>query len=81
MSDRLIPMDEVVDRVCLSKAQVYRLINAGRFPKPVPIGRHRIAFIECEVQAWIDQLVNLREAGTGVQERSERAKHASGGRR
>ena len=81
MSDRLISMEEVVNRVCLSKSQVYNLINAGRFPKPVPIGRHRIAFIEGEVQTWIDHLVNLREAGAGVQERSARAKHASGGRR
>lgn len=81
MSDRLLPMDEVVNRVCLSKSQVYKLINTGRFPRPVPIARHRIAFIECEVQAWIDQLVNLREAGVGAHERSTRAKHASGGRR
>lgn len=80
MSDRLISMEEVAHRVCLSKSKVYNLINAGRFPKPVPVARHRIAFVECEVQAWIEQLICLREAGAGVKERSARAKHASGGR-
>lgn len=81
MADRLISMEETAKRVSLSKSQVYKLMAMDRFPKSVPVARHRIAFLECEVQNWIDQLVALREAGVGVEERSARAKHASGGRR
>ena len=55
MSERLIPTVVVLDRICMSKTQMYRLIAAGEFPKPVPIGRHRVAFLETEVAAWIDE--------------------------
>ena len=52
--ERLIPTDVVLDRICMSKTQMYRLINAGEFPKPIPVGRHRVGFLESEVDAWIE---------------------------
>lgn len=78
--DRLLPMDEVLACVSISKTQLYRLINAGEFPKPVPVGRHRVAFVEREVQAWIAARVRLRDGVAGAAARRERAKHAVGGR-
>jgi prophage regulatory protein len=42
MSDRLIPLSAVLERICISKTVLYRRINSGEFPKPVPIGQHRI---------------------------------------
>ena len=48
MSERLIPAVVVLDRVCMSRTQLYRLINAGEFPKPVPVGRQRVAFTVLE---------------------------------
>lgn len=80
-SPRLLPTAVVLDRVCMSKPTLYRLINAGEFPKPVPVGRQRVAFVESEVAAWINQRVGLRDAGIGVGERRERALRAVGGRR
>ena len=61
MSERLIPTSVVLDRICLSKTQLYRLINAGEFPRPIPIGRLRVAFLETEVAAWIDK--RIQESG------------------
>lgn len=78
--DRLLPMDEVLACVSISKTQLYRLINTGEFPKPVPVGRHRVAFVEREVQAWIGARVRLRDDAAGAELRRERAKHAVGGR-
>jgi prophage regulatory protein len=78
MSERLIPTSVVLDRICLSKTQLYRLINAGEFPKPVPIGRLRVAFLETEVAAWIEERSQLRDEG--VEMRRQRAIRAVGGR-
>ncbi len=80
-TSRLIPTSVVLDRVCMSKTQLYRLINAGEFPKPVPVGRHRVAFLESEVADWIDARVRLREDGNGAEARRDRAVRAVGGRR
>lgn len=73
---RLLSMAAVLDRVCLSKTQLYRLINSGEFPKPVPVGRQRVAFLEREVTSWIDARVRLRDEGVGNETRRQRAMHA-----
>ncbi|MGE0055706.1 MAG: helix-turn-helix transcriptional regulator [Hyphomicrobium sp.] len=78
--DCLLPMDEVLERVSISKTQLYRLINAGEFPKPVPMGRHRVAFLASEVQAWIKSRARLRDEGFGAETRRRRAIRAVGGR-
>jgi prophage regulatory protein len=77
---RLIPTAVVLDRISMSKPTLYRLINAGEFPKPVPVGRQRVAFVEGEVQEWIDQRIGLRDAGVGAADRRQRAIRAVGGR-
>lgn len=77
---RLLPTAVVLDRVCMSKTQLYRLINAGEFPKSVPIGRHRVGFVEAEVNAWLEARIQMRTDGVGTEARRQRAIHAVGGR-
>lgn len=57
MSNILIRMPEVMRRSALRKAWIYKLISQGRFPKPVKIGSRAIAFVESEVDAWINQRI------------------------
>lgn len=53
----LIRLPEVQRRVGYGKAWVYKLIAQNRFPKPVKIGTRSIAFIESEIDEWIDQRI------------------------
>lgn len=53
MPERLISMKQVLERVPVTKAQVYRWIRAGTFPKQVSLGPQTIAFREAEVDEWI----------------------------
>ena len=57
---RLIRLPEVLKRVGLSRARMYGLINAGRFPKQVRIGLRSVAFIESEIEAWMDSVIVAR---------------------
>lgn len=54
---RLIKMPEVMHRTANGKAWIYRLIAQGRFPQPVKIGSRSIAFVESEIDAWIEQRI------------------------
>ncbi len=76
MSDRLVSLNAVLDRICISKTDLYRRINSGEFPKPVPIGRHRIAFVESEVVTWILSRLEARDNGEWAAGRRARALHA-----
>ncbi|MDR0806989.1 MAG: AlpA family transcriptional regulator [Enterobacteriaceae bacterium] len=53
----LIRLPEVQRRTGYGKAWLYKLIAQGRFPKPIKIGIRSIAFIECEVDEWINQRI------------------------
>lgn len=57
---RLIRLPEVLKRVGLSRARMYGLINAGRFPKQVRIGLRSVAFIESEIEEWMDSVIAVR---------------------
>ncbi|HAX5307985.1 TPA: AlpA family transcriptional regulator [Escherichia coli O157] len=50
---RLIRLPEVLHRAGYGKAWIYHLINQNRFPSPVKIGARSVAFIESEVDEWI----------------------------
>ena len=74
MSDRFISMSEVLDRICLSKTHLYRKINAGQFPKQIPLGPQKVAFLESEIEAWMKARLHAREFNEGVQARHEKAR-------
>lgn len=75
--ERFITIEEVLDRVCLSRTQLYRLINANDFPQQVPLGPYKVAFVESEVDGWIEARLEARKRGEGKQERRQRALHSA----
>ena len=58
---RLIRRPEVIAKVGLQTSQIYDLIAEGRFPTPVPIGARAVAWLESEIDAWIDARIGDRE--------------------
>jgi prophage regulatory protein len=52
-SDRLIGLDEVQNRVALSKTTLWRLRKLHAFPDPVPVSPGRVLWSERSINAWI----------------------------
>lgn len=57
MSQSFIRLSEVMRRTGYSKAWIYRLLKEQRFPASIKIGSRSIAFIESEVDEWINQRI------------------------
>ncbi|EEW0717987.1 TPA: AlpA family transcriptional regulator [Escherichia coli] len=57
MSNTLIRLTEVQRRTGYSKAWIYRLMGQGKFPVSVKIGSRAIAFVESEIDEWINQRI------------------------
>ncbi|MHA3681043.1 MULTISPECIES: helix-turn-helix transcriptional regulator [Yersinia] len=53
----LIRFHEVQKRTGYSKAWLYRLMNQNRFPQSIKIGTRSIAFVESEIDEWINQRI------------------------
>lgn len=58
MSQSLIRLPEVQRRTGYSKAWIYRLIDKGEFPKQIKLGTRAIAFIESEIDTWIENKIS-----------------------
>ena len=50
---RLIRLPEVMSRVGLGRSTIYRWMSEGKFPKPVQLGGHAVAWVEEEVETWV----------------------------
>lgn len=55
---RLIRIREVQHRVGLGRSTIYRWMAQGRFPKPVQLGGHVVAWLEGDIEEWIDRSRN-----------------------
>lgn len=54
--DYLLPRKTVEELSGLSRATIYRLIKAGRFPRPLSIGTGSVRWRQSEVIAWQQSL-------------------------
>lgn len=61
MTIRLLRRPEVEQLVGLSRSTIYTRLEKGTFPKPVPLGGRLVAWVESDIQAWIEERID--EAG------------------
>jgi len=61
MPHKVLRLPVVMNRVGLGSSFIYLLIQRGEFPKPIKIGARAVAWIEPEVDVWIEE--RLAERG------------------
>lgn len=61
---RFLRLAEVRNRVGYGRATIYRLMAAGQFPRSYSLGARAVAWLESEIDAWIEARV---KAGRAVQ--------------
>ncbi len=59
-SPRLLRLCQVLDKTGLKRSQVYAYMRTGDFPKSVKIGPASVAWLESEIDEWINAKVNSR---------------------
>lgn len=59
-SHRLLRLPQVLDKTGLKRPQIYSYMKAGTFPKSVKIGPSSVAWLESEIDDWINQKLNNR---------------------
>lgn len=60
MPQRLLRLNEVKQRTGLSKSSIYNQITDGTFPEPVQIGARAVAWVEDEIEEWINNRIAER---------------------
>jgi len=59
---QLIDKRELTRLVKYSPQHIARLEKAGRFPKRIRLGQNRVAWLLSEIEAWIDERLQRRDA-------------------
>ena len=60
MTKRFLSKSDVRAKIKLSYTQTKRLVDAGKFPKPLRLGPYRTSrtvYVEAEVDAWMDDQI------------------------
>lgn len=55
---RVIRLNEVKDKVGLSRSTIYRRISNGEFPKPILLGGRASGWIEDEIDEWLMRCIS-----------------------
>ncbi len=59
---KLLRRPKVEQLTGLGRSSIYALMKEGSFPQSVPLGRRAVAWVEAEVEAWIDERIHARHA-------------------
>jgi prophage regulatory protein len=51
---RFSKIPAVCKRTARSRSSIYKAISEGKFPKPYKIGDRAVAFLDSEIDQWID---------------------------
>jgi prophage regulatory protein len=57
---RLIRLKEVMRMTGLARSTIYKIMKEGAFPSSVPLQSRAVAWVECEVQEWIEARLRAR---------------------
>ncbi len=60
ITSRLIRMKEVLKICGMSRTSLYREVKAQKFPSPVKLSARSVAWLENEVNEWINARTSLR---------------------
>ncbi|MBM7038070.1 AlpA family transcriptional regulator [Vibrio ulleungensis] len=57
---RFLKLKEVIKKTALSRSAIYRKMDEGSFPKSVSLGDRAVAWIESEVEEWMEHCLKQR---------------------
>lgn len=59
-SERLLVLDEVITKTRMKRSTIYSKMKSGEFPKNISISANRIAWLESEIDSWMENKINQR---------------------
>ena len=60
--ERFIRLPQVKQRVGISKSQIYKLVKASEFPKPVKVSERISCWAVAEIEEWASNKIQERDA-------------------
>ena len=59
MTDSFLRLPKVKQLTGFGRSQIYHLIKQGKFPKQIHISPKSVAWLESELEAWMEDRIRL----------------------
>ena len=67
-AQRLIRRKEVQAKTGLGASSIYAMMKQGKFPKAITLSERRVAWIESDVDQWINERIASHKAAIATME-------------
>ncbi len=57
---RLISIKDVMHKTSLARSTIYKYLAEGGFPKSASLGANKVAWLESEINEWIEEKLAQR---------------------
>ena len=57
---KFLRLPDVIERTGYGRSTIYEMIKAGNFPAPVYLGPRAVAWLESEVDSWMQDRIDAR---------------------
>lgn len=61
-TERFMSRAEVTTITSISSSSMYKKMEAGTFPRPVPLGGRRVAWLLSEIRQWMKERLQARDS-------------------
>jgi len=58
---RILRLKEVIKTTGLARSTIYKYLDEGTFPRPIPLGGRSVGWLESEVYEWIIKRIKARD--------------------
>lgn len=58
---RILRLKDVIEKTGLARSTIYKYVDAGTFPEPIPLGGRSVGWVDSEVHQWIAEKVENRD--------------------
>lgn len=58
---KFLRLPQVIHETTLSRSTIYRLMEKSVFPKPYKLGERAVAWLESDIQKWLDDKVTVQQ--------------------
>lgn len=61
MTMRFLRLKDVMSLTGLGRSTIYKFMDDEVFPKTIPLGGRAVAWVESEIEEWMEQRLALRD--------------------
>jgi prophage regulatory protein len=62
MSKKFIRLPEVKNKTGLSRSSIYLRMSNGEFPRSISLGSRAIAWLDADIEQWLDERIAASKA-------------------